>query len=104
MVSCKIVYSLLILFIQEIGTKAEQREERSEEQEDPLLLKWEYPVILTLASLNLLLVSIVVVLARRHHNLRIGIKNQPRSEILLILLFCLLIMLLSLLCSCILFS
>ena len=68
--------------------EVEEREERSEGQEDPLalVLKWEYPVILTLASLNLLLVSIIVVLARRHHKLRIRIKKQPRSGRLLILL------------------
>ena len=63
------------------GVQAEQREERSEEQEDPLLLKWEYPVILTLTSLNLLLISIIVVLARRHRNLRRRLKHQhPRLD------------------------
>ena len=72
----------LLKEIQEV----EEREERSEGQEDPLVLKWEYPMILTLASLNLLLVSIIVVLARRHHKLRIRIKKQPRSGRLLILL------------------
>ena len=66
--------------------EVEEREERSEGQEDALVLKWEYPVILTLASINLLLVSIIVVLARRHHKLRIRIKKQPRSGRLLILL------------------
>ena len=72
---------MFTLFIQEMGTKAEQREERSEEQEDPLQLKWEYPVILTLGSLNLLLISIIGVLARRHWTLRRRLKQQqPRFE------------------------
>mgnify|MGYP006908614045 CR=1 FL=1 len=61
--------------------KGEGREERSEEQEDPLLLKWEYPVILTLASLNLLLICIIVVLAKRHRNLRRKMEQQkPRYK------------------------
>ena len=64
-----------------MGIQAEQREERSEGQEDPLLLKWEYPVILTLVSLNLLLISIIVVLARRHWTLRRRLKQQqPRFD------------------------
>ena len=64
-----------------MGIQAEQRKERIEEQEDPFLLKWEYPVILTLAFLNLILICIIVVLARRHRNLRRRLKQeQPRYE------------------------
>jgi hypothetical protein len=62
----------------------EGREERSEEQEDPLLLKWEYPVILTLASLNLLFICIIVVLARQHRNLRRKLSNKTRSVLILV--------------------
>ena len=57
----------------------EERKERSEEQKDPLLLKWEYPVILTLASLNLLFICIIVVLAKQHRNLRRKLIVKTRS-------------------------
>ena len=66
-----------------MGIQAEQRKERSEGQADPFLLKWEYPVILTLGSLNLILICIIVVLARRHRNLRRRLKQeQPRYNLI----------------------
>ena len=62
-----------------MGIQEEQREEHSEGQENPLLQEWEYMVILTLGSLNLILISIIVVLAKRHRNLRRRLKlQQPR--------------------------
>ena len=68
-----------------MGAQEEQRKERSEGQEDPLLLKWEYPVILTLASINLLLIFTILVLARRHRNLRRRLKQeQPRYDPLIL--------------------
>ena len=64
-----------------MGIQAEQRKERSEGQEDPFLLNWEYPVILTLGSLNLFLICIIVVLAKRHQSLRRRLKEQqPRYD------------------------
>lgn len=45
--------------------------------EDFLPVHWEYLVILALASLNLLLLSIIVILYRRHKSLRRSHRNQP---------------------------
>lgn len=70
--SCSCLPPNLFLDTEEV----EEREERSEAL-PTLLLKWEYPVMLTLASLNLLLLSIIVVLARRHRVLRRRLRERP---------------------------
>ena len=75
-----IIKDWLIPSLQDTRLQAEQRKERSEGQY-LLLLKWEYPVILTLASLNLLLIFIIVVLAKRHRTLRRKLEQQkPRYK------------------------
>jgi len=56
----------------------QQREEREEKQEEELHLNWEHPVILTLASLNVLLILIIVLLVRRHRQMARKVKEQPK--------------------------
>merc|ERR1719239_958663 len=57
--------------------EGQERQERQERQEDVLQLNWEHPVILTLASLNLLLISIIVVLVRKHRKMTRRLREQP---------------------------
>jgi len=58
--------------------EGQQRQERQERQEEDVLqLNWEHPVILTLASLNLLLISIIVVLVRKHRKLTRRLRDRP---------------------------
>ena len=59
------------------GLEGQERQERQERQEDVLQLNWEHPVILTLASLNLLLISIIVVLVRKHRKMTRRLREQP---------------------------
>jgi len=57
--------------------EGQERQERQERQEDVLQLNWEHPVILTLASLNLLLISIIVVLVRKHRKMTRRLRERP---------------------------
>ena len=57
----------------------QQREEREEKKKEELQLNWEHPVILTLDSLNVLLIFIIVLLVRRHRKMARKLKEeQPK--------------------------
>merc|ERR1719365_80812 len=58
--------------------REEKQEEQQQEQERWLPLNWEHPVILTLASLNVLLIFIIVLLVRRHRKMVGKLKEQPK--------------------------
>ena len=63
---------------------AEEREERSEGPGLLHLLRWEHLVILLLSALNLLLVSIIVWLVRRHRRLRRKLGGQRWDHLYLV--------------------